>query len=136
LKTVVDSYAWVEIFKASSEGRAAKKQIEEADEAFTPDVVLAELAAKYLREGEGQDSIRGWLHAIAEATQVLEIGIPIAEESAKASLELTRRARAAGLAKPGLADAIVLATARTNHAKVLTGDPHFKGLPDTIWLGG
>ena len=136
MKTVIDSYAWVEIFKASSEGAAAKKQVEEADEAFTPDVVLAELAAKYLREGEGPDSIRDRLEAIAQATQVLEINIQVAQESAKASLELIKRARAKGLSKPGLADAIVLATTRTNHAKVLTGDPHFKDLPDTIWLSG
>ncbi len=34
----------------------------------------------------------------------------------------------------GLADAFVLATARRKVAKVLTGDPHFKGLPEALMI--
>ncbi len=66
---------------------------------------------------------------------MLEIDIPLAEESAKASLELEKKAKDEGLKKPGLGDAIILATARISQAYVLTGYPHFKGLPETIWLG-
>lgn len=33
---------------------------------------------------------------------------------------------------PSLFDAIVLATARVYDSKVLTGDEHFEGLPETI----
>ncbi len=66
---------------------------------------------------------------------MLEIDIPLAEESAKASLELEKKARGEGLRKPGLGDAVILATARISRAYVLTGDPHFKGLPETLWLG-
>jgi len=35
---------------------------------------------------------------------------------------------------PSLADAIILATARILDAKVVTGDQHFRGLPNVIWL--
>jgi len=35
-------------------------------------------------------------------------------------------------AVPGLADAIILATARKNDLKIVTGDHHFKPLPDAI----
>jgi predicted nucleic acid-binding protein len=35
----------------------------------------------------------------------------------------------------GLADAIIYATALRNQAKVLTGDAHFKALPEVIFVG-
>jgi predicted nucleic acid-binding protein len=35
----------------------------------------------------------------------------------------------------GLRDALIYATAIRDGAKVLTGDPHFKGLRDVIFLG-
>ncbi len=90
---------------------------------------------KYLKEGEDQRLIHTWLQSISEATQLVEVDIESAEESARAALELARKARDGGLGTPGLGDAIVLATARICRAQVLTGDPHFKGLPETQWLG-
>ena len=122
------------MFKASSAGRSAKQSIEEADDVFTPGIVLAELARKYLREGEDMGAIRRWLNSIAESTQVVEIDTELAEESAKASLELTRKAKEERLTKPGLGDAVILATARVWQAQVLTGDSHFIGLRETLWL--
>jgi len=79
-------------------------------------------------------TIRKWLQTISEATQVIEIDIRLAEESAKASMELVKKARDEGLRKPGFGDAIILATARVCRSQVLTGDSHFKGLPETMWL--
>ena len=38
------------------------------------------------------------------------------------------------LGRPGLGDAILLATARALGAKLLSGDSHFKGMQETIWL--
>lgn len=125
----------MELFKASAAGRKAKERIEAADDVFTPSLVLAELARKYLREGEAPATIRKWLLAIMETSQVIEIDILLAEESARASIQLTEKARKEGLGKPGLGDAIVLATARVRQASVLTGDPHFKDLQETLWLG-
>lgn len=136
MKTVIDSWAWVELFKASVAGKRAKETIEEADDVFTPSLVLAELARKYLREGEDKAKIRGWLQTIMESTQVIDIDLDLAEESGRTSIELAEKARKEGLGKPGLGDAIVLATARISQASVLTGDPHFKGLQETLWLGG
>ena len=97
-------------------------------------MILAELARKYLNECEHPETIRNLLRGLSSATQVLEIDIHLAEESAKASRELVSRAKKEGLRKPGLADAIILATARVTGSSLLTGDPHFKGLPETIWL--
>lgn len=135
MKIVVDSWAWSEILRLSRAGKAAKDQVENADEAFTPGLVLAELARKYLREGVDPGILRRWLQGISEVTEVYGIGVELAGESAKASVELMTKSKKEDLSKPGLGDALVLATARATGAKVLTGDPHFRGLPETAWLG-
>ena len=136
MKTVVDSWAWVELFKGSAAGRTAKERIEEADDVFTPSLVLAELARKYLREGVDPAVTRRWLQTISECAQVVEVDIDLALMSAEASIELHEKARSEGIGRPGLGDAIVLATARSCGALVLTGDPHFRGLLETSWLQG
>jgi predicted nucleic acid-binding protein len=135
LKIVVDSWAWVEILKLSAAGKAAKTQIEQADEAFTPGLVMAELARKYLREHVDPAVLKRWLQGISEATEVYGIDVGLALESAKASAELLVKARKEGLGRPGLGDSLVLATARAVQGHVLTGDPHFRGLQETVWVG-
>lgn len=37
--------------------------------------------------------------------------------------------------KTSLADSLILATARSRRAKVVTGDPDFKQIPDAIFIG-
>jgi predicted nucleic acid-binding protein len=135
LKIVVDSWAWVEIIKLSAAGKAAKVEVERAEDVLTPAIVMAELARKYIREGTGQRTVRRWLQGIVEATEVYGIDTDLAIESALASVELAEKSKKEKVEPPGLGDALVLATARANQAQVLTGDPHFKGLPETVWLG-
>jgi len=72
---------------------------------------------------------------IVKCSQVVNVNFEIAMESAKAYLELMEEAKQEKLRDPGLFDAIVLAVARVCTAKVLTGDEHFKGLKETIWIG-
>lgn len=96
---------------------------------------MAELARKYLREDVDPALLKRWLQGISEATEVYTIDVGLAFESAKASAELVDNARKEGLSRPGLGDALVLATARAVQGEVLTGDPHFRGLRETTWLG-
>jgi len=48
-------------------------------------------------------------------------------------------ARAAGrvrreMKEGGIADAIIYATALRHRAKVVTGDPHFRGMPEVVFV--
>ena len=126
MKIVVDTYAWIEIFVGSEKGAKAKEHLEKADMVYTPDIVLAEIARKYLREGMNQDTIVDRLRIIIEASDIIPIDAEVALEAAKCYMELLNAAKEEGLRKPSLFDAIVLATARTLKAKVLTGDEHLK----------
>ncbi|MEM1589720.1 MAG: PIN domain-containing protein [Candidatus Bathyarchaeia archaeon] len=132
---VVDSYAWIEIFIGSSQGEKALEAIQEAEEAYTPDIVLAEIARKYMREGAKETLIQQRLKTIEETTEITPINTQTAIESAKCYMQLTEKAKKEGLTAPSLFDAIILATAKTLNAKLITGDQHFKDLNQTIWIG-
>jgi len=132
---VVDTYAWIELFIGSEKGRIVKEKLGSAEEVYTPDIVLAELAKKYAREGVELSVVEERLSKISEISRIIPIDKGIAIRAAEVDRELRDRARKAGLKEPSLVDAIILATARTLDANLITGDQHFKGESETIWLG-
>jgi predicted nucleic acid-binding protein len=134
VKIVIDSYAWIEQFTGSANGNKVKEVLESADELYTPDTVLAEIARKYIREGVEDDIVNTRLEQITANSNITYLDSKLAFESAKCYLELAENARKNKLNLPSLFDAIVLATARVTNAKILTGDVHFKSLPETIWI--
>jgi predicted nucleic acid-binding protein len=134
VKIVIDAYAWIEIFIGSEKGKKVKEAVEQADEIFTPDTVMAEVARKYHREGAEEQTIRARLETINAASSIISINNELALEAAKCYMELLQETKRTNLSKPSLFDAITLATAKVLKAKVMTGDEHFKGLPETIWI--
>jgi len=135
VKTVIDTYAWIEIFIGSKDGEKAREILRKAEETYTPDVVIAEIARKYLREGMKEQTILERLKTIEETSEITPIDKEIAIESAKCYLEIMEKAKTRKLKAPSLFDAIVLATARTLDAKLVTGDEHFKDIHETLWIG-
>lgn len=134
MKIVADAFAWIELFSGTPKGAFAKKKMEEGEAVITPDTVLAEVARKYAREGMSQATIRKRLSTILEVSEPAYIDDEIALEASSAYLQLEKDAKEKGLKKPSLFDALVLAVARRHGGKVLTGDRHFEGLPETIWM--
>ncbi|MBS7649449.1 type II toxin-antitoxin system VapC family toxin [Candidatus Bathyarchaeota archaeon] len=131
---VTDSYAWIEYFLGSDSGKILKDYID-TEELVTPSIVLAEVARKYLREGMGEEDVVKRLDFIVASSIVKEIDTELSVMAAKAYLELSEKAKAKGLKKPSLTDGIVLATGRTLKAKIVTGDEHFKGLNEVVYIG-
>lgn len=133
MKIVIDSYAWIEQFTGSAIGGRIKELLESADQIYTPDVVLAEIARKYVRENVEDNTVKIRLNQIASNSTITHLDSEIAFEAAKCYLELEEYSRKNKLNTPSLFDAIILATARSLSAKVLTKDQHFKSSPETIW---
>ena len=133
MKIVADSYAWLEIATDTRSGRLAASILSQAERVFVPDVVLAEVARKYLREGTAESTVERRLAIISESAEVVPIDNRIALDAAEAYVELRGKAKKSGLGDPSLFDAIVLSTARNLGAKLLSGDQHFRGLPETMW---
>jgi predicted nucleic acid-binding protein len=134
VKIVIDAYAWIEHFIGSAKGQKVKEIIESADEVFTPGTVLAEIARKYLREGIDEEIVDSRLQEITGASNIVPVDTNLALESARCFLELSAKAHKSKQKNPSLFDAIVLATGRLLESKILTGDEHFKSLPETVWI--
>ena len=134
MQIVVDTYAWIELLIGSQKGAKIKEILENAEKTYTPSTVLAETARKFLREGIDEKTITQWLEIITDASEVTQINSQTALEAAKSQIMLTEKAKKSKQNTPSLFDAIVHATAKINQCKILTGDEHFKGLPETIWV--
>jgi len=118
---VIDSFAWFEYFAGSTAGAKARLFIE-SGKSLTPTIVIAELTEKYRREkmvfAPDRDFILG-------KTRLISLDSGIAEKAG-----IINRERKKAVKCWGLADSIVLATAREHDAKIVTGDEHFRDLTD------
>ena len=135
MKIVIDTYAWIELLIGSEKGNIVKELIENAEEVYTPSTVLAETARKLLRECTNENTINEWLEIITASSVITQVDSTTALEAAKCHQELTQKAKISKLNTPSLFDAIVYATAKINQCKIITGDEHFKNLPETYWIG-
>ena len=127
---VMDAYAWIEYFKGSEYGAKAKHYVEE-ENAATPTIVIAELSRMLLREiASGVETAKGRkakLEFIGTSTIIVDLSRDIAEHLGEVDLERKREVKGWGLA-----DSMILATARKTSAKVVTGDRHFADLKDEV----
>ncbi len=123
---VIDSYAWIEYFIGTDAGRLAKNYIE-GKEAATSGISVAELKEKYLREGWRYFDAD--LLFITSVTAIIPVDKEVAVSAGEVNFERKRKVK-----DWGMSDSIVLATARKASAKVVTGDPHFKDLKESILI--
>jgi predicted nucleic acid-binding protein len=88
--------------------------------------VVAEIYSKSLRTDGKADERKDF---ILKRCAIVAFDVKIAVEAAKIHAE--NRVMTHDF---GLADAIILASARSRKIKVLTGDPHFKNFKDAVML--
>ena len=69
---------------------------------FTPAIVLAEIARKYIREGASVETTCNRLGIIEEISSIVEVDSQIAIEAGKAYLELLEHARRLKLKAMGI----------------------------------
>lgn len=130
---VIDTYAWVEYLLGSPAGARAKKYIE-GGQGLTPSIVLAELRKWYLREIEAGRRSEREMHShfafVESVTQIVPLDAPLALKAGETDFLMKKRRK-----NWPLADSIIYATARSHAAPVVSGDPHFKGIEDVIFIG-
>ncbi len=124
MTVLIDSWAWIEYFKGSEAGAKARKIIEGDEESIVSTINLAEVYQWILRF-YGEKTADEKIEVIKKRCFVVDVDPEIAIASAMIKHDM----------EFGLGDAIVLATARRENAKVLTGDPDFENLEDAVWLG-
>ena len=129
MKYVIDSYAWLEYFMGTVAGKKAREIIESSEhEKLTPTICLSEIYTKVLR-GEGLRMAEVQRAFIKLRSALVPLNEEIAVESAKIDVEMKKKVKGWGLA-----DSIVLSTAKLKKAKVVTGDEHFRNLEETVYI--
>ena len=125
MKIVFDTYAWIEYFLGTNKGKEVDSYLKDND-IITPILVIIELNYKSDKEKWDFEPI---LDFIKSKSTISFIDWDIANISSKNYLEQRKRHK-----DFSLVDAIILSTAKVYNTKLLTGDKHFIGLDETVFL--
>ncbi|MBI3588406.1 PIN domain-containing protein [Candidatus Micrarchaeota archaeon] len=121
-RLVIDSWAWIEFLKGNAKGAAVKNAIAGADLA-TVSTNLYEVLYR-TSEDEGEPAAEKARLFIESHSQI----IPVDGNLAYAAVRVRREEKLHAL------DAFAYAAARQWGAKLLTGDPHFRGKRDIQFI--
>jgi predicted nucleic acid-binding protein len=125
-KHVVDAYAWIEYLDGSEAGRKVGALLENNGEIYTCAMTIAEVVSKVSRKGR---NVKIAYDVLLSNSQIVDADEELSLQAGLLHCE-TRKT----LKDFGLADAYVLAVARTVNAKILTGDPHFRGFREAVMI--
>ncbi len=126
-KYVIDAYAWIEYLIGREAGTKVKQVIEEENnEIYTSAVTLAEVISKIARQKQNVETA---YDILTSNSNIIDINDQLSKETGILHAKMRKTKK-----DFGLADAYVLATAIKTNAKIITGDPHFKGIKEAIIL--
>jgi len=122
---VIDAYAWIEYLDGSARGTFVRNIIENANnKIYTCAVTVAEVVSKFIRRGYDPETA---FSAITTNSTIIKADENLSKTAGETHAKIKSQIR-----DFGLADAYVLACALKHRTKVLTGDPHFKGIPEVV----
>lgn len=121
LMRLLDSFAWIEYFIGSNRGAKVKSYVEGIEPLYTPSICLTEIKSKYLRENKDPTTR---LEFIIERSFI----IPLDTEIALLAAEIKQKYKLHTI------DAIIYATAQHKQLTLVTGDSHFKDLPNVEFI--
>ena len=130
MNVLIDTHSCAEYLLGTSQGAVARKYLEDPDGEHSTDGVaisaatVAELTKWAIRTG-GREARRA-AETLISRVPIIPIDEAVAREAGRISASHDC----------SLGDALIYATAQAQDAKLLTGDPHFKGTKDTIYIGG
>ena len=130
-KYLLDTWAWIEFYIGSEKGREVYEKLKSDEKCYTSIVSIAELSDNYISGNLKSDmawpEIRGFVES---KTEVINLNTEICSEAGKIKNEGRKE-----FPDFGLMDGIILATAKQNDLKLITGDKHLKDRNRTEKLG-
>ena len=127
MRYVIDAHAWIEYFIGSERGNKVKKILESNEnEIFSSIITIAEVVS--ITKRENRDAEQKYIDII-NLSKIFFLNTELAKEAGVLHAETKREIK-----DFGLADIFVLLTARKLGAKIVTGDPHFKGFKEAILI--
>ncbi len=124
---LLDSYAWIEYFMGSREGKIVKQLIER-ENISTSIISIAELSDKYYRENLYKEWEERYNFIIDKST-ILPISLEIAKKVGRRKWELRDKGKTVGIA-----DSLIIETSKEMNLIIVTGDPHFKNIENVRFL--
>lgn len=122
-RIVVDAYAWVSYFEGGN-GNVAK--LIENNELHTSIFNVAEVASRVGRSGGDSDGV---VSAINQLAKIWSLDVENIPRIGQLHAEMRKKVK-----DFGLGDCFVLELAERLGAGILTGDKHFKGLKNVIFI--
>ena len=124
---ILDTYAWIEYFIGSEKGSKVKKLFKnEKNKFYTVICCLAEIKGWTLKNNVESKEIIYLMKTNSEILQLTE------EDWIKAAKEKNEQRKSKD--RFGLIDATLLVKQKDIDAKIVTGDKHFAGFKDTIFI--
>lgn len=126
-KYVIDSWAWVEYLEGTEKGEIVRKYVlDEKNEIYTNLISLAEIISVVSRKGLDTNIA---FNAVSTSSILVNIDENFCKEAGIFHGTIRKTVK-----DFGLGDTFVTITAHKLRAQILTGDPHFKGMKETVML--
>lgn len=113
----LDSFAWIEYFTGSKRGSKVKEYIDGEGPIYTPSICLTEIKSRYLRDRKDPTNR---INLILDRSLI----IPIEQNVALAAADIKQKHKLHTI------DAIIYASSQLKKLTLVTGDQHFKDLPN------
>ncbi|MBI4148577.1 PIN domain-containing protein [Candidatus Woesearchaeota archaeon] len=124
---IVDAYAWIEYFRGSKKGEPFKKLLmSEAIAFISVECTIAEVRLWAIRNTIDFDKLFVVMKANSSFSPVT-LHDWIEAAAIRQEMRKTRE-------RFGLIDALLLVKQKEQRCHIITGDPHFKGLPSITYL--
>ncbi len=124
---IIDTFAWVEYFQGNKKAEVFRKLLLDTNNQFiTAECSVAELRLWSLRARRGFDEF----YRVVQANSSLSpITLHDWLEAAGVRQEMRKSRK-----RFGLIDAILLVKQKELRCQIISGDPHFEGLPGVVFL--
>ena len=119
---VVDSLGWLEYFTGGALVKSYAPYLEKRSELLVPTLVLYEVY-RWIKRRESEEEAVKYVAQMSQS-RIVDLDDSLALFAADLSLEHDL----------AMADSIVYAAALSHHAKLVTSDSDFKGLPNVIYF--
>ena len=126
-KYIVDAWAWIEYFRGTEYGAKLNDILEDpTTDIYTCAITVAEIISKTSRENRDVEAAYDML---LSNSQIIKLDEKISKQAGLIHFKMRQTSK-----DFGIADAFILAAANKLEAKIITGDPHFKGLENAIMI--
>lgn len=127
---VFDAYAWCEYALDGPYAELVNEKLSSARQALTPASVIGELKESMLRHRVKTSKISSIILYVKNRSFIVNIDSEIAEKAGDINFEYKKKIQGWGML-----DSIVYSVTLLKKGRVITGDPHFKKLPEVIYIG-